>query len=400
MKALAEQLPQPNQEINQRLRHKTDAETWLAETLNGSMQTSFEFTSDGNELYGEDGGAMREVFDDAIQEALLLAEENPTFIPEVRRRLIEREELTEEEAMARGELPNTMVVVSDFVPEYMDRKEDVGGYNVTRQQTFLRIITCQPNGTIKVTSQTLDGSNRQALEAIYAAMGQTSKEGELLGQRIHRDLPAEWQDKLADNLTDVYDASLKEQHGGEWHAGIRQPDERAFVNTYDFACQQKDLISWFTNQKLANPQAAEKSRYNLAATVAARYERFLNSRANSDHPIGSPVRVEDFIIPANIAAASGLNAEMRYEGKKAASDGKEFSGCGGTVKAESDDDFSIKDASEELGYGNRRGSRSGSDKYGSLKFKCPNTSCGKVNTREPNKLLKNCQHCKKSVECK
>lgn len=39
------------------------------------------------------------------------------------------------------------------------------------------------------------------------------------------------------------------------------------------------------------------------------------------------------------------------------------------------------------------------DKYGSLEFPCPHKGCEKINTRQPNQLISNCQHCGKSVRC-
>ena len=137
MEALAEQ-PLHSQQYNQldhELRVRTDTTTWSAETLNGNMRTGFEFSFDGQELYGEDGGAYTEIFDDAVQEAEIIAQQNPSLLFELRRRLIERGELEDMKAMGQGELhtadgetANTMVIVSDFPPELMDSTEDVGGH--------------------------------------------------------------------------------------------------------------------------------------------------------------------------------------------------------------------------------------------------------------------------------
>ena len=43
-------------------------------------------------------------------------------------------------------------------------------------------------------SQSLDGSDRRALEALYAYLGREVQPGELLGQRIRADLPPDEQD--------------------------------------------------------------------------------------------------------------------------------------------------------------------------------------------------------------
>ena len=100
------------------------------------------------------------------------------------------------------------------------------------KQTMLRIITKEPDGKIRVVTQSLDGSNRKALGAIYDALGEPMPETEeLLEHRVHRDLPVQWQAKLADNLTDTYDKSMAGQFDGQWHAGIRDKPPQLIVDT-------------------------------------------------------------------------------------------------------------------------------------------------------------------------
>jgi len=394
MEKLAEQprLNQNHEPLNQELRIRTDAETWLAETLNGTMHTSFEFSFDGQELYGEDGGSMGEVFNDAVEAAQIIAKENPSLLFELRRRQIEWTEYQDMLDMANGDKPNSMIVVSDFPPELMDAKEDVGGYNASRQQTMLRVITRQEDGSIRIITQSLDKSDRQGLEAIYQAMGEPVEEGELLGQRIYRDLPGSWQDNLANQLTKTYDDSLTGQQGGKWHAGIRMPSLEAVTNTYDFVRQQQDLIDWFTNEKLSDPAAAEKSRFKLAATMSARYERYVSSQDMAKAAAaGRPIAKSELSMQAIVSAfTQSLAKEMHREERKAASKGRTFSGCGSSVSAELS---STEGQTQESGYGNKA---VGSDKFGSLKFNCPK---GHENTRPRNKLIDKCKTCGTSVKC-
>ncbi len=348
-------------EVDRQLRIATDTATWLAETLHGSMRTEFEFTFDNGELRGEDGGLIDDVFDEAISEAREMTEWNPSMLFELRRRITEREELDDMYDMVNGNKPNTMIVISDFPPELMDAHEDVGGYNAGRKQTMMRIITLR-EGKLHILSQSLDGSNRQALEAIYEAMGEPVEEGEMLGQRIYRDLPERWQDNLADNLRDVYDASLAEQHGGQWHAGISQHPDRNITNTYEFVMQQQDLISWFTKEKLADSAGAEKYRYKVAATAKSRHERHLRQQNGGDEEPEPFVNAghSSLVNPASLARAKGLAYEMAYEGRQAAARGDVFSGCGDTVTAEDSDEAYESSAGQldSLGYGNRANDKS------------------------------------------
>jgi hypothetical protein len=346
-------MEQQSDQLNHELRIRTDTTTWLAETLNGNMRTSFEFSFDGQEFYGEDGGALTPVFDDAVLEAQIIARQQPGLVFELRRRLIERGELDDMKAMAHGELQasdggliNTIVVVSDFPLELMDAREDVGGYNTRRKQTMLRVITLEENGTLRVTTQSLDQSNRQALEAIYAGLGKQPEAGELLSQRVQLALSPERQDNIINSLTATHDDSLRSQFGGEWYAGRRPADDR---NTYEFACNQHDLVEWFTRQKLANPAGAETLRYNLAAAMQARYERYIR-RSNKAQPKLGVVPYEAVVSIDQIADQRSLEMELDREGARAARRGETFSGCGASVGA--DTSSVVKGQLAELGYGN------------------------------------------------
>jgi len=389
---LAVQLAPPeHDQLNHELRIRTDTETWLAETLNGNMRTSFEFYSDGEDLYGADEGSLTEIFDDSITEARLIAQENPSMLFELRRRLIEREELEEMKAMANGELgdTNTIIVISDFPPELRDSHQDIGGYNTSRKQTMLRIIT-KENDVIRVTTQSLDGSDREALEAIYRTLGEQPETGELLPQRVHRSLECEWQPRLIDNLTKAHDTSLSEQFGGEWHAGRRPADTR---NTYDFVRVQKqqELIDWFTAEKLADYDGAEKLRFKLAATAEARFNRYLNGLDKATAETGD-ISYEKFVTVGGIVQGQSLQMEIGRAERQAVKLGRTYSGCGSSVSAAQGEDLSTPDSLNISGYGNK----GGRDRFGSLKFKCQN---GHENTRPRNQLIDKCGKCGISVKC-
>lgn len=375
----AEQLPiQSRENFSDETRHRNDTITWLAETLHGSMRTSFDYHFDGQELYAEDGGAMGEVFDSSISTARLIAEYNPNLLFELRRRIIEKGEYEDMLKMAKGELPNTMVVLSDFPEELMHGSENVGGYNSSRKQTMLRVISRQSNGDIRMVTQSLDGSNRRALESIYNKLIVEAKPGELLEQRINLEFPEQWQGELINNLQNTYDQSLTDQIGGNWHSGIRQNSKVEVINTAEFVSRQTDLIEWFVRAKLQNPKSAEKLRYGLAATVKQRFDQsFIASHiAMSNSNVFLP-EIEN-----------RLSAEISIAIQKAVSRGDSYSGCGLKVGVEGD----INSQLEESGFGNK----ADEDQYGSLHFKC---SKGHNNTRPRGRLIDKCQSCRISVRC-
>lgn len=352
------------------IRQFDDTVTWLAEVLDGQMKSEFTYNFDGEDLIARDGSRLDKIFTDSVSDAEAKALHDPKYQFELRRRKTELEEYQDILQMAKGSTPhNTIVVVSDF-PEEVDRLgRHFGGYNVSRRQTMLRVITKNPDSTITMTSQTLDKSNRQALEAIYGFFGASPKRGELLGQRIHANIDPKSASGISDTLTRVYDNSLSTQYGGQWFAGRSGDDRR---NTMHFALQQTDLIDFY----LAGDQD-ETSMYNLSASISARFE----GRSSDMSVLGNVVYLDD---------KSRLYAEMQYQGDLARSEGKSFNGCGGTLSADVE--------MSALGYGERnmQQSNDGPDGKGPLKFKCKN---GHQNTRPLGKLIPCCTTCGVSVKC-
>lgn len=310
--------------------NRDDAETLCAEVLDGRINTEIFLTFQDNELYdnSDPPRAMGKIFNDAITDAEQLRKSDPRLGGvELPRRIIEGDEYEEMLAMMRGELPNTMIVESDFPHGLMNETQNVGGYNVVRKQTMLRIITRQPDNTIRIRTGSLDRSDRAGLEAIQNRFGRQPQEGELLGQRIHENMNDDEQEALMGELTAIYDGKLSEQYGGKWIAG-RSDFERA--NTYDFVRQQGDLIDAFINaasQVDLNKSQKENLLYQLSAAMTARWEGTADTQY-SQNPI----------------------LEMHYAAEEARAGNKSFSGCGLTLNPEnSDGQGGLSDA----GYGNK-----------------------------------------------
>lgn len=348
MNRSAEQLPDTNN-IDYQARLRTDTETWGAEALHGSMRTSFNFEFDGEDLRAEDGGAMRPVFQESIAAARQIVSTQPNLLFELRRRLIEADEYRDMLAMARGGEANTMVVVSDFPPELRQASADVGGYNVRRQPAMLRVISRLPDRSVQITTQSLDGSDRSALEAIYESLGFRAQPGELLGQRLQLSLSRAEQASLTDKLTGIYDTCLQQQKGGRWHAGIRL-ERGGWTDTYRFVRQQNDLIQWFVTAKMRDPLAAESLRYKLAAALEKRYEDYHHALERGQlPPAGLGKQPSSLIFPGLL-----LMAEITDAALSAAATGKTFSGCGASVSAGAEPDV-IKNQLDQSGYGNKTG---------------------------------------------
>lgn len=306
-----------------------DTVTWLAEVLPGSMRTPFEYTYYNGELYGSDGSTIGTIFDNSIQEAKSL----PSY--ELRRRLLEKEEYDDMLAMMRGDKPNTMVVVSDFPPELMVATQDMGGYNVARKQTMLRVLLRTTDNKLQMYSQSLDGSNRRALEAIYEHLGRNAQPGELLGQRISVDLATKEQEFLTDWLTAVYDRTLQAQYGGEWYAG--QLNGRKH-NTYDFVRSQQDLLTAY----LATTSGFTGG-FRDYALAAAMKDRFIG---RTESPVA------EYKFSGVVAHQLSLN-EMYLAGNSAQQRGETFSGCGASIGRNSN--LGTESQLQSLGFGNQAG---------------------------------------------
>jgi hypothetical protein len=333
------------------LQAEYDAVTELAELTDGQMRTELELTFDGDDIYGPDGRSATETAQKGLKAAREQAKKNPNLWFEVGRRSLELEEIHEAVDMLKTGKANTMILTTNFPSVLRDAKEDVGGYNVTRQQALRRAITANPDtGKILLISQTLDGSNDKALDAVDAEFGFQAEPGEeRLGQRHFQLLSAEEQAAIMDRSVAAYDRAMSAQFGDEWYAGRRPVDYR---NTYDFVRQQHDLIDTYKSLKLSG-KLTDDIMYDMAATINARFKE------NQDSKTETAPRADILHTTVRQPAydAEMLSQEMRMEGNIARSQGKSFSACGSTFKAEGVDE-SIETLLKSAGFGSRAESES------------------------------------------
>lgn len=330
METLAVQPRQPDTGFDQDKRDYHDLTTQFAEMLDGSMRTPFEYQFDGQELIAEDGSIMRLEFEKGLESADQTADKRPNLAFEVRRRRSEIDEHYDMIKMARGQLPNTMVVVSDFPAELKDSPVPVGGYDPRRKLAMLRVLAWDGQ-TIRMYSQSLDRSDRRALEAIYQDLGCDPCDDELLGQRIHLQLSEAEQAFLTDKLTAVYDHRLTDLYGGQWSAGRRDINR---LNTYDFVREQHDIVQFALRQKKLGKLAV----YQVAASLQERFERNVAIE---------PQR----IIARDTGLFANLQVEMWQAAGRAQRIGKVFSACGMSIGASGPS--GVTEQLTEAGYGNK-----------------------------------------------
>jgi hypothetical protein len=357
----------------ERVQAEDDATTQLAEWVDGSMYVEFELTLQGDDLYSRDGRNIGEVTLNGLRDAREAAKKNPNLWFEVGRSSIEREEYLEAVDMAKGNGPNTMFISSDYPEDLRDADEDVGGYNRIRQQAMERSFTRNSDGTVTMRIKSLDGSNREALEAVHAEFGQVIHKGPMLGQRARLNLSPEEQDRLMDRAVDTYDRKMAEQFGGEWYAGRRPADYR---NTYDFVCQQADLVEMWVNADL-NGNLTDTLMYDIAAAAQARFEK---------NQVEQPLQQKRRLGVLSVGVAhqarlevdpAALQYELRSAGAQARAEDKVFSGCGVTLKATGKDE-STEAQMDAAGYANQA-NKEKLPWYGRKKFKNAKcVSCNKV----------------------
>lgn len=333
------------------LQARYDAVTEFAELVDGQMYTDLELTYDGEDLYGPDGRSLTDSAVKGLEKAKEAAAKNPNLGFEVERRGTELEEIEEAKDMVKDYLngtsqENTLVITSDYPLALQSAGAKAPGYNDERQQAMDRIIAIGPDGKITLHSQTLDASNRQALEAMDQAIGFETQPGEMLGQRRRLALASGEQSTLSHRRRDIYDRKMAAQLGGEWFAGRRPVDYR---NTYEFVCQpqQRDLVDTYVSLKLGD-NLTDSIMYDLAATMNARFARYKADKKTADEQVHN---LSSLSVPARPEhVPSGLYDEIRAEGMLARRAGKEFVACGSTWKAEGSDD-STDAQLENAGYG-------------------------------------------------
>ncbi len=351
----------PSLEINQDYRQSFDREyrvredfvTWAAEALDGQMRTptSYRYDVSSNELHAEDGSALGAIFDDALVHADELIKSQPQLAFEKRRRAHELDEYHEMLELMQGDGPNTMIVVSDFPHELMHYPVDVGGYNVRRRQTFLRVIR-RDGDTLEMYSQTLDGSNRAALEALYDHFGEDAKPGELLGQRMHMQSD-KTADKLTEELVGVYDRTLHKNDGGIYFAGREVVENKQ--NTYEFVLQQTDIVKHAV-QEVLRGTINDQSMYNFAALLSQRYnnQQFSVPTAEMIHSSDTYSGRDNMLTGPLVVQHTLLSEALTSAGHAAAAAGQTFSGCGSSFGAGVDS--GEKSILEALGFGSKSSS--------------------------------------------
>ncbi|NBX98512.1 hypothetical protein EB118_08515 [bacterium] len=380
-------------QYNEKRRFENDIETLFGESLRGPMRTPIELTYDPldpeADVRSDAGEPLGPIFDEAINDIESKAAIDSRYGFEVRRRRIERGEYDDIITMMDDEDCNTIIVRSDF-PDYVRQLGySFAGYDIDRQQAYLRVIVRTKDDStgqskLHLYSQSLDGSDRDGLEAIGSFVGHESSSEELLGQRIKLTLDELEQHTLVDTLTSVYDATLRQKTGTTHYAGIPISTVE-LVDTLVFAKQQSDIVQFAVDLRSKGMLSRDK-QYDLIALLNERYdyvcrgERLIQTERM--HEIGH-IALQQAII----------EQQSHFAGVRAQAKGKTWNACGMTMSVVQEADVEDRLAGAGYGVGHEKSSE---DKYGPLEFQCQK---GHWNKRPRNKLIDNCKTCNIAVGC-
>lgn len=287
---------------------RMDTITFAGEALDTYSEKALKYTYHDNELWSEQGDSLAPIFDDSVSYYQRKSEADPSIAFQYRRALAERCEYMHMQRMVRGEVPNTLVVISNYPRELDGATEDIEGYQCQRRLGFIRCITRQEDGSLQMLNHSFDQSDPQAIEAMYQLMGRQVDWGrDVLEQpvQLHIEDP-EARELLLDQLLYAYDSSLSQTQGGEWFAGRRPSDKSEAVA---FVEAQRDLLDRHIERLIhvgPKTEAANQLRYDFVSALRRRF------------------RGEQYV-------ADSADSEMSGAGGSARSNGESVSGCGLTI---------------------------------------------------------------------
>ena len=173
-------------------RLKTDQLTEASERLNGAMENEFEYSHKNGDFYFQ-GQALKPIFDGGIRAAEEIVKTRPWFMIELQRRHIERQQLNEQIELIQNvdwQNPLVLVHISPTPDAVLKDEVDLNAYDKERKKIMIRITEPTLDG-VKVTSMSLDGNDRVALQAV----------GDFFGIAISDDASSE--DILGMHLVDM-----------------------------------------------------------------------------------------------------------------------------------------------------------------------------------------------------
>lgn len=256
-----------------------DEITDAAERLSLPMQHSFDYVLKNGRLYSEFGLSMDEVVQGGLDDSRLKAMFDTDWKEETLRREFQVAELKEAKTLRIGE---KLIVFSPIPDDVASGESSIKGYNRPRMRMLVRISERKSETDFSITTFSLDKSNRHAMRSAARAVGHTitdeQSSNEIVSQPavINGSYASE---ELVSIIRNAYDSQLKEDLGGEWHAGMPPitPDNAYqhilhSIEVYPDIFEEHKKTIRYIQTEFFDPEKAdalENARQNFAARLDA-----------------------------------------------------------------------------------------------------------------------------------
>jgi hypothetical protein len=302
---------------------KNEHLSYITEGIDKASRTEFVFKRSGEDLIYFDDGHWRS-YDDML-EAGKNAAIHDAELDSRRQFLVDWAENDIQQHERNKQLkPGQSRVWISLYPKDVEQKY---GYELMRscglvperQMGYLYQASCNSDGSITLSSQTIDRSDTAAAMAVMAA----AERDPTLG---------------LDELTEVYDAFLSAKNGGHFFAG-RRSSERS-ENAWAEVLKNHDLIDYLMRglRKLAavsvKEEQLETETKRLIYGVWAAFSRRLNKTNAVSVETGNNVKAINYLI-----TYARLNHEVDSAFQAFAKERRLMSGCGGSLSVFSETDL-------------------------------------------------------------
>lgn len=352
--------------------------SFLAEGVDRASRTDFVLRRQGDELLYFDDGGWR-AYGGMLQTGVAVAEKEAK--QDYRRQfLLEWAKRDQEYGYKlRALKPGQRLIWTNSFPhavaaQYGQQFMQSCGLQPDRRLGFIYHAYCRSDGHVVLESQTVDGSDPDALAAVEQA-GTEQPEADM------------------DDLVEAYDSVLVNKYGEQFYAGRRKAEMGE--NAWQLIKAQEDLIVYFVEglEKLAASELAgraleettKKHVYGVWATFKKRIDGVVSKVVSAVDARQAP----SYIIQAQ------LEREVAQNFNEFARAGKVLIGCGGIISMINEQNIMDADAKDVFSaiFG-----KEPEDQFGPLNFTCKN---GHWNKRPRGQLITQCRikSCKNSVSC-
>lgn len=260
-------------------RLKTDQVTEASERLNGAMENVFEYELRNDDFYFQDQ-ALKPIFIRGIKNTEEIVKHQPQFGVELLRRHIELQQLMEQIEIRRNvdwSNPLVLVHISPIPDAVLHDDIDLNAYDKQRKKVMIRITEPTIDG-VKVTSMSLDGNDRVALQAVGDFFGvniaDDASSEDILAKHFLAEKSQFNGERPAKIIRERYDEAMRLQYGGEWYAGRRESkvlDTKQQIERYPSIIEQHVDEIWQLKKRLGSnfrfSQEYQDLTYNFLAAI-------------------------------------------------------------------------------------------------------------------------------------